>query len=602
MTNDKVRNIAIIAHVDHGKTTLVDGLLKQSHTVKDNGGELIMDSMDQEKERGITITAKNACIVWNGYKINIVDTPGHADFGGEVERGLRMVDGVLLLVDAQEGPMPQTKFVLKKALELGHKAIVVINKIDRPAADPHNALNKTFDLFVELGATERQLDFPVIYASGLTGTASLDLQQPGKDLIPLFETIVKSIPSPQGDENAPLQLLVLNLAYDNYKGQIAIGRITNGKIVVGQGIARLTPDGRIITAKANELLGYEGLSRVNVQSASAGDIVGVVGLEETEIGDTIADINDPKALPPVMVDPPTIQMTFGVNTSPFAGREGKYSTARNLKERLEKELLTNVALKVEFAQNSDQFLVSGRGELHLSVLVETMRREGYELQVGKPQVITRVINGETVEPFEHLYVDVPTDYAGSVMETVGKRKGELRVMTMSPSGVEQHMEFVIPTAGLIGLRSSLLTKTKGTAIVHNLFSGYEPGTPEPDPEPHGSLISMETGSAAGYALESIQERGLMFVHPGDEVYEGMVIGENSRAEDLEVNPTKQKKLTNMRSSNADEAIQLATPKEMFLELAIDYIGSDELVEVTPKSVRIRKRILNSLERKRAGRN
>lgn len=602
----KIRNIAIIAHVDHGKTTLVDGILKQSKVFAEHKamGELIMDSMDQEKERGITITSKNASVHYGDYKINIVDTPGHADFGGEVERALRMVDGVCLLVDAKEGPMPQTKFVLRKALELGHRAIVIVNKIDKPGADIDAALNKTFDLFVELKANDHQLDFPVVYASGIQGRAGLDRNSElAPDLKPLFETIINQIPSPTGSATEPFQLLVINLGYDNYKGQIVIGRIANGSIKPGQQIMRITPEGKQIPGKISDVLGYDGLCRVPmIDGASAGDIVGLTGLAEIQIGDTIAQFENPIPLPPLLVDLPTLQMTFGVNTSPFSGKEGKYFTSRNLKERLEKELLTNVSLKVLPGESADQFLVSGRGELHLSVLVEAMRREGFELQLGKPEVVLKKEGDKTLEPYEYLFIDVPTEHAGVVMEMIGKRRGLVTKLELSPSGNEQHLEFKIPTSGLIGLRSKLITKTKGTVIMHNLFADYEPyeGAME-EADPHGSLISMENGQTASYGLQNIQERGTLFVGPGENVYAGQVIGENSRADDLEVNPCKGKKLTNMRTSSADESIQLTPPKLMSLEAAIDYIGRDELVEVTPVSIRIRKKYLDPVERKRNSR-
>jgi len=606
-----LRNIAIIAHVDHGKTTLVDALLRQGHVFAEHEavGELIMDSMDQERERGITIAAKNCALTWNApdgetYHINIVDTPGHADFGGEVERALRMVDGVLLLVDAKEGPMPQTKFVLRKALELGHRVVVVINKVDKPGADIDAALNKTFDLFVELKASEQQLDFPVVYTSGLKGQATLDREcasrgELSENMTPLFSTIVSHINAPAGESILPFQMLVLNLGYDNFKGQLVYGKIAQGTVTPGMSVVRLTIDGQIIKGKVNEILAYQGLKRVSIPKAEAGDIVGIAGLSDVLIGETIADPTYPNALPPVIVDQPTLQMTFGVNTSPFAGREGKFTTSRVIKERLEKELRTNISLRVEPTEQSDQFLVSGRGELHLSVLVESMRREGFELQLGKPQVIIREIEGQKCEPYEHLFIDVPTEFSGAIMEMVGKRRGVATVMETSPSGKEQHLEFRIPTSGLIGLRSKLITRTKGTIIMHSLFAGYEPisfnGT---DSDSHGSLISMEAGEAAAYALENIQERGILFIKPGDPIYIGQVIGENAKDEDLEVNPCKGKKLTNMRSSGADEALQLIPPRIMTLENAIDYIGNDELVEVTPQSIRIRKAILDSNERKR----
>ncbi len=595
-----LRNIAIIAHVDHGKTTLVDALLKQTHSVSKSteGGSLIMDSMDLERERGITIKAKNASVVYHDTKINIVDTPGHADFGGEVERTLRMVDGVLLLVDAKEGPMPQTKFVLRKALELGHKAIVVVNKIDRPDAQIEHVVNRTFDLFVELNATHDQLEFPIVYTSAVNGTATLDLEQPGKDMRPLFETIVSTVPEPAGDANAPLQVLVLAIAYDNYKGKMGIGKVTAGTIKRGQEAALSRIDGSLEKAKATDVLVFQGLQRVSVEAASMGEIVAIAGFDDVKIGETYTDPLNPKPLPPVAIDEPTMQMTFGVNTSPFAGKEGTFVTSRHLKQRLEKELETNVALRVEPGQSADQFLVSGRGELHLGILIETMRREGFELQIAQPRVITKVLDGKTHEPWEFLSIEVPEVYQGDVIAEVGKRRSELTHLEVTPAG-EARLEYRIPTRGIIGLKSVLLTKTRGTIIMHHLFDAYRPVAGDLNAFPHGSLIATEAGDANAYGLEIAQGRGVLFTKPGVPVYQGMVVGQCSRDEDIEVNICKSKRLSNMRSSGADDAIQLTPPRDMNLELALEYIGDDELVEVTPKNIRIRKRLLDPNDRKRA---
>jgi len=607
MKRENIRNIAIIAHVDHGKTTLVDAMLKQTHTVKDDTANLVMDNMDLERERGITIKAKNASLVYNGIKINIVDTPGHADFGGEVERTLKMADGVILLVDAKEGPMPQTKFVLKKALQLGHKAIVVINKVDKPDAQPDEALNKTFDLFVKLNANHHQLDFPIIYASGVRGLADADLeslqaklsQNADPDVTPLFEAIIKHIPAPEIKPDDPAAMLVLALAYDNYKGRLGIGKLESGSIKQGQNLMLIKADGSRTTGKVTNLLMYEGLKQVDVAEALAGDIVSIAGFDEVHIGDTLTDPINPIQLPPVDIEPPTIKMTFGVNTSPFAGREGKLVTSRNLRDRLIKELETNVALKVEgLEQGSDSFLVSGRGELHLAVLIETMRREGFELQVSQPEVIYHEENGQKLEPYEILTVDVPGEHQGVVIEEVGKRGGQMLHMDSSPTG-EIHAEYLIPTRGLIGLKNLLLTRTRGTVVLNNLFDSYKPAH-EIDlrGNEHGSLIASETGVSNAYGLSNAQERGTMFIGPAVDVYEGMVVGRNAIDTDLEINVCKTKKLTNMRSSGSDEAIILTPPKEVTLDFALEYIGADELVEVTPQSIRIRKRVLSSLERKK----
>ncbi len=612
MKRDNIRNIAIIAHVDHGKTTLVDAMLKQTQTVKVNAEtkDLIMDSMDLERERGITIRAKNASLIYKGTKINIVDTPGHADFGGEVERTLRMADGVLLLVDAQEGPMPQTKFVLKKALELGLKAIVVINKVDKDGADPEKTINHTFDLFVKLHATDEQLDFPIIYTSGFKGLADLDLEKlkekistnAAPDVTPLFDTIIKNIPAPDVKPEDPFAMLVLALVYDNYKGKLGIGKIVSGSVKKGQNILRVKADGAKTPSKVTSLQMYIGLKPADVETAEAGDIVAIAGFDDIGIGETITDPVNPIHLEPVEIEPPTIKMTFGVNTSPFAGKEGKFVTSRQLRERLFKELEVNVALKVaQSEEGAESFLVSGRGELHLGILIETMRREGFELQVSQPQVIFHEENGVKMEPYEVVTINVPNDYQGAVIEEMGKRGGELQQMDSS-SNNELHAEYLIPTRGLIGLKNLLLTRTRGTVIMNNLFDSYKP-VHEIDTHvnDHGSLISSETGVSNAYGLNNAQERGIMFIAPAIEVYEGMVVGKNALNDDIELNVCKTKKLTNIRSSGTDEAIILTPPRPVELDFALEYIGPDELVEVTPKSIRIRKKILDATARKRSER-
>lgn len=608
---ENIRNIAIIAHVDHGKTTLVDAMLHQTNTIKEQAGaDLLMDSMDLERERGITIKAKNASVIYNGIKINIVDTPGHADFGGEVERTLKMADGVCLLVDAKEGPMPQTKFVLRKALELGLKAIVIINKVDRNDAQPEEVVNKTFDLFVELNATDEQLDFPIIYASGIRGIAST--HQPhsvgdaavaelkSTDLVPLFETIIAKIPAPEVDLEDPFAMLVLAIAYDAYKGKMGIGKIHSGSVKKGQNLVEIKVDGTKIPGKASNLLMYQGMKTVEVDGGEAGDIISMSGFDDITIGETIADAANPVQLPPVHIEEPTVRMTFAVNNSPFAGREGKLVTSRNIRDRLMKELETNVALRVDETGTTDAFLVSGRGELHLGILIETMRREGFELQVSQPEVIFKEENGVKLEPYEILNVDVPTSYQGAVIEELGKRGGELRHMDTSPSGNELQAEYLIPTRGLIGLKGFLVTKTRGTAILNSIFDSYKPlsGAPLNSGNSKGSLLAAETGFSNAYGLNNAQERGTLFIGPAVEVYEGMIVGKNAFDTDLEINVNKTKKLTNMRSSGADDAIQLTPPREMTLDLALEYIGGDELVEVTPQSVRMRKKYLNANERKR----
>jgi GTP-binding protein len=604
MQRTNIRNIAIIAHVDHGKTTLVDGMIRQAfeYLKKENPDAKLpdsfsMDSGDLERERGITIKAKNASLYWKDVKVNIVDTPGHADFGGEVERTLKMVDGVLLLVDAKEGPMPQTKFVLRKALQLGHKAIVVINKIDKPDAQIETVVNRTFDLFVELNATSEQLDFPIVYAAAKQGIATMDLKQPGTDLIPLLDTMVAKIPPPEADPSLPLQILVLALAYDQFKGKMGIGKITAGTVKKSQMVSEMKTDGTIEKRKVTDLLVYQGLVRKEVEVAEAGEIVAVAGIPNIAIGETIADIDKPVALPPVAIDAPTVQMTIGVNTSPFNGREGKQVTSSVIRARLMKELETNVSLRVEDTESPETMLVSGRGELHLAILIETMRREGFELQVSQPRVIFKEENGEKFEPFENLTIECPKAYQGVVIEEVAKRKGTLENMAQSEIG-ELHFDYIIPTRGLIGLKSKLMTMSKGTAVINSLFLEYRPIVDGLETSPHGSLIASESGASSSYGIQNAQERGQLFVLPPDEVYEGMVVGENAKAEDLEVNVCRAKKLTNMRSSGADDAIVLTPKREITLEYALEYIGPNELLEVTPKSLRIRMRFLKPHERKR----
>ncbi len=600
-----IRNIAIIAHVDHGKTTLVDALLRQTHVHRkiDEMGERILDSMDQERERGITIKAKNASVTHKGVKINIVDTPGHADFGGEVERILRMVDGVLLLVDAKEGPMPQTTFVLRKALALGHRVIVVINKIDRPEAVVDDVVNHTFDLFVHLGSTDEQLDFPIVYASALQGTATVDLNKPGTDITPLLDTILEHIPAPAVTTNLPLQILVLALAHDPYRGRLGIGRIKSGTIERRQNVVHLKPRGTPVAGKVSDLSIFSGLERATVERAEAGEIVAVAGLPDISIGETITDPEQPMPLPPVAIDEPTVQMTFSVNNSPFAGREGKFVTSRHLRERLFKELETNVSLRVQETDSPDRFLVAGRGELHLAVLIEQMRREGCELQVSQPEVIFRTENGVVQEPYEELTVSVPSEYQGVAIEEIGGRAGRLRhmkVLHADDGASEVHVEYEIPTRGVIGLKNILLTKTRGTVILHHRFVRYEDADLQALREvSHGSLVAFEPGTSTAYALYMIQERGELFIGPGTEVYQGMVVGENSRADDLDVNVCKIKHLTNMRASGSDEALTLTPPRQLTLEFAMEYIGTDELIEVTPTSLRLRKRRLHPEDRRKA---
>ena len=599
-TRNDLRNIAIIAHVDHGKTTLVDGMLKQSHIFRENQvvAERVMDSNDLERERGITILAKNTAITYRGTKINIVDTPGHADFGGEVERVLNMVDGVLLLVDAVDGPMPQTRFVLRKALELGHKAIVVINKVDRPNARLNHVANATFDLFIDLGATDDQAEFPIVYTDAIRGTATLTPVDTGVDLQPLFDTIVNYLPAPQIYPDQPMQMLVTTLAYDDYKGRIAIGRVFAGTLKPALPVMRIAHDGTMTPGKIAELFVFQGLDRMPATEVQAGEIVAVTGLPEVYIGETIADANDPKPLPPIRVEAPTVRMAFGVNTSPFAGREGTWGTSRKLRERLFKELESNVSLRVEETDTTDAFIVSGRGELHLAILIETMRREGYEFHISKPEVIFKEQDGQKLEPVEEVHIEVASDFLGVLMEMLGSRKSTIKEMHTADDG-SVHLRYLVPTRGLLGFRSKFLTATRGTGIMHALFHGYEPMAGEMTMREHGSLVAFEAGATTGFALENAQMRGTLFVGPGVEVYEGMVIGEQPREGDIAVNVAKKKHLTNIRSSNADIAVQLTPPVLMSLDECIEYISDDELLEVTPKSLRIRKRILGTEDRHKA---
>ena len=598
-----LRNIAIIAHVDHGKTTMVDKLLHQAGTFAAHQtiAERVMDSNDIERERGITIFSKNCAVDYEGVHINIVDTPGHADFGGEVERVLSMVDGVLLLVDAVEGPMPQTRFVTKKALALGLRPIVVINKIDRPGARPDWVINHTFDLFDKLNATEAQLDFPVVYASALNGYATTDINQTSTDMRPLFDTILKHVPSPGGNPDEPLQLQISALDYSSFVGRIGVGRITRGRLKPAQEVMIMTGSQVPKKAKVNQVFGFQGLERMPLSEALAGDIVQINGIEDLSIGTTLADIDCPEALPMPKVDEPTLSMTFQVNTSPFAGKEGKFITSRQIRERLEKELLTNVALKLEETSDTDSFLVSGRGELHLTILIENMRREGYELAVSRPRVVLREIDGVKCEPFEVLTVDVDEENQGAVMEALGARRGDLLDMVSDGRG-RVRLDYRIPARGLIGFQSEFMTMTRGTGMMSHVFDDYGPMRPEIAARRNGVLISAEHGEAVAYALWKLQERGRMFVNPGDPVYEGMVIGIHSRDNDLVVNPTKGKQLTNIRASGHDEAVVLTPPFQLTLESAVEFIADDELAEITPKSIRIRKRHLQEHERKRAARS
>ena len=594
---ENLRNIAIIAHVDHGKTTLVDGLLRQSGTFRTNEqvDERVMDSNDLERERGITILSKNTCVMYKDTKINIIDTPGHADFGGEVERILMMVDGVLLLVDAFEGCMPQTRFVLKKALSLNKKVVVVVNKIDRPMARLAEVIDNVLDLFIELGADDEQIDFPVVYASGRDGYAVTDPDSVGTDLKPLFEMIVNEIEAPTGDENAPLQLLFSNIEYDDYLGRIGVGRVERGTVKAGQSVVLCHADGTHNTVKIGKLFMFEGLKRVEVSEAKFGDIVQVSGLDNLNIGETACSIDCIEPLPFVKIDEPTLSMNFMVNNSPFAGREGKFVTSRNIRDRLFKEVETNVSLRVEETDSADTFKVSGRGELHLSILIETMRRQGYEFQVSPPEVIYKHIDGKLFEPIELLMIEVPQDYVGAVMERLGSRKAEIKNMGTREGGMS-HLEFLIPARGLMGYRSQFLTDTNGNGIMNHVFDSYQEYKGDIEQRLTGSIVVHETGESTGYGLFNTQSRGRLFIGPGLEVYEGMIVGENPKNEDIVCNVCKKKQATNMRAAGSDDALKLVPPSIMSLEQCLEFIKDDELVEITPKSIRLRKRILNKEQR------
>ncbi|CAN5263287.1 translational GTPase TypA [soil metagenome] len=594
-----IRNVAIIAHVDHGKTTLVDAMLRQSRIFRENQQvvERVMDSNALERERGITILAKNTAVVYRGTKINIVDTPGHADFGGEVERVMNMVDGVLLVVDAVDGPMPQTTFVLRQALRRGHRAILVVNKVDRPSARPNHALNEAFDLFFELGASAEQAEFATVYTNALTGQAGLDHRHIGPDLTPLFDAIVDRLPAPDVDPGASAQLLVTTTTYDDYVGRIAVGRLQSGSLRRGQAVARIDHDGATSVAKVTQLFTFQGLGRDEVEEVRAGDLVAVAGIAEVTIGDTIADAADPRALPPIKVEEPTLRMTFAVNTSPFAGREGTHVTSRKLRERLYAELERDVALRIEDTDSPDTLLVSGRGELHLAILVETLRREGYEFQVSRPEAIVREIDGETQEPYELLEVDVPQDSVGIVVELLGRRRGTLRDMRHRDDGTV-HVLARVSTRGLLGFRQSFLTNTHGRGVMNTLFDGYGPLAGHVAGRDSGSLIAFESGVSTTFGLFQAQERGTLFIGPGVDVYEGMVVGQHIRERDLEVNVARRKHLTNMRSSNSDEALRLDGVRDLSLDDAIEFLADDELLEVTPKAFRLRKRILSKHDRAR----
>lgn len=591
MERTDLRNIAIIAHVDHGKTTLVDAMLKQSNVFRANEhvAERVMDSNDLERERGITILSKNTAVMYKETKINIVDTPGHADFGGEVERVLNMVDGVLLLVDAFEGPMPQTKYVLRKALEQKLKPIVVINKIDRPDQRVEEVVDEVLELFIELEANDEQLDFPVVYATAREGIAKMSMADDSDNLQPLFACIEKTIPAPRGEIDGPLQVMITTLDYDDYVGRIAIGRVVRGRVASGQNVVILNGETET-KAKIGKVYIYEGLKRTEVKSAALGDIIAMIGLEAVNIGDTVADTEKPEALPTIRIDEPTLAMTFSVNTSPFAGREGQFVTSRHVRDRLFREAETNVSLRVTETGNADSFEVAGRGELHLSILIETMRREGYEMQIGKPQVIYKQINGKRCEPMEFLTIDVPQEFMGAVMESLGTRRAEL--VNMVELAGYLRMEFIVPARGLIGFRSEFLTNTKGNGIMHHVFHGYVPYKGDIPGRTRGALVAFEDGETTGYGINSIQDRGIMFVVPGQAVYQGMIVGENAREMDMDVNPCKKKHVTNMRASGTDDAVRLTPPRILSLEQALEYINDDEVVEVTPQSIRLRKAILD----------
>ena len=603
MNNKNIRNIAIIAHVDHGKTTLVDALLKQSHVFRDNEQvqERVMDSNDQEKERGITILAKNTAVMYNDIKINIVDTPGHADFGGEVERVLKTVDGVLLLVDAFEGAMPQTREVLKKSLALNLKPIVVINKIDRPGAEPQKVLDEVMELFIELEANDDQLDFPVVYTSAKNGVAKMNLSDPDGDMSCLFETIIKTINPPACDENGTMQMLVSNIDYDDYVGRIAVGRLERGIIKSGMPVSICEKEDKISQGRISKVYTHMGLKKVEVEEAKAGDIIEIAGIPQIHIGDTICDFEHPEKIPFVDIDQPTISMTFSVNNGSFAGREGQFITSRHLRDRLFKELDRNVSLRVEETSSPDSFIVSGRGELHLSVLIETMRREGYELLVSRPKVIIKEIDGVKCEPIERLVVNVPDDCVGNVIEKLGRRKAEMVNMEPAEAG-HTKIEFKIPSRGLIGYRTEFLTDTKGEGTMNSIFDSYEPYKGDIVARTRGTIVAFENGTSITYGLYNAQDKGELFIGPGVDVYEGMIVGINSRGEDLAINVCKEKHLTNTRASGSDDALHLVPPIQMSLEKALEFIQDDELVEVTPKSIRLRKKILNNKDRERAARN
>ena len=597
IANPLRRNVAIVAHVDHGKTTLVDTMFQQAGVFRANErvAERAMDSNDLERERGITILAKNTAVRYGDILINIVDTPGHADFGGEVERVLAMVDGVVLLVDAAEGPLPQTRYVLRKAFERGLPPIVVINKIDRADARPKEVLNEVYDLFIDLDATEEQIEFPVLYTSGRAGTATTDLAAPGGDLKPLFDAIVDHVPPPRGNVDAPFQMLVSNLDSSDYLGRIAIGRIFNGRVKVGDPIVVMKLDASALETRVTKLYAFEGLKRIEIDAAGAGDIVCLTGIEDITIGESITDPEHRLAIPPIAVDEPTVSMVFGVNTSPMAGRDGQYVTSRHLRERLQRELLGNVSLRIEDTDTPEQVKVLGRGELQLAILIEMMRREGYEVQVGRPEIVVKEIDGRKMEPIEELVIDVAEEFQGVVIATLGQRRGTMTRMVNHGSG-RVRLEFRIPARGLIGFRSIFLTETKGTGIMNHLFAGWEPWHGPISSRLTGALVADRAGVATAYAISNLQERGVMFIEPQTQVYEGMIVGENSRQSDMDVNITKEKKQTNMRASSADEAIRLVPPRLMGLETAIEFINDDELVEVTPKSIRLRKKVLESNRR------
>lgn len=597
----KIRNIAVIAHVDHGKTTMVDGLLRQSGTFAEHEkvDTRVMDSGAQEKERGITILSKNTAIMYGDYKINIIDTPGHADFGGEVERVLKMVDGVLLLVDAQEGVMPQTRFVVKKAISFGVRPILVVNKVDKPAADPERVVNEVFDLLVEMEASESQLDFPIVYASGVNGYAKMTLEEEGVNLTPLYETIIKEVPAPTGSADNHTQAQVFTLDYDNYVGKIGVTRIFNGKLRKNQTLLLAKANGEKINGRITKLIGFHGLTRMEIDEAEAGDIVAIAGFETVDVGDSIVDPANPMPLDPLHIEEPTLSVLFSVNDSPLAGTEGKHVTSNKLKDRLHKELQTNIAMRIEEI-GEGKFKVSGRGELQITVLAESMRREGYEFSIGRPEVITKEEDGVRLEPFEHLVIDTPEGFSGTVIEKLGKRKAEMK--TMVPMGIGYtRMEFEIPARGLIGFRTQFLTDTKGEGVMNHSFLEYRPHTGTVESRMNGALVSMENGEALAYSIFNLQERGVMFIHPQDKVYVGMIVGEHSRANDLDVNPIKGKQLTNMRASGSDDAIKLVPPRELTLETAMEWLEDDELMEVTPKNIRLRKKYLDPNTRKRMSR-